>query len=52
MFQTTTAIRKLHALTKRKKIKSIEDVKLILNAMNLYIANTCEDYDKLKHLFK
>tara|TARA_R110000851_G_scaffold72400_1_gene160413 strand:- start:88 stop:228 length:141 start_codon:yes stop_codon:yes gene_type:complete len=35
-----------------KKIKSIEDVKLILNAMNLYIANTCEDYDKLKHLFK
>ena len=35
-----------------KKIKSIEDVKLILNAMNLYIDNTSENYDELEHLFK
>ena len=35
-----------------KKIKSIEDVKLILDGMNLYIDNTSENYDELKHLFK
>ena len=35
-----------------KKITSIEEIKLILDEMNITILGDCIYYDKLKHLIK
>lgn len=35
-----------------KKIKSLEEVKLILDSLNLSIGEECPQYDKLKHLIE
>lgn len=34
------------------KITSIEEIKLILDSLNLYMNEDCIHYDKLKHLLK
>jgi|TARA_B110000259_G_C13744880_1_gene294007 hypothetical protein len=35
-----------------KKITTIEEIKLILDSLDLHMGKDCPHYDKLKHLLK